>query len=306
MRHQMAMSASVMILAGLVVTGCGTANDTSPAGNHASTNSAAGTAGTQNKSQAITIGYMNWDEDVAASYLWKYLLEQKGYQVDMKLLSPGPVWEGLYTGDLDVFFDSWMPYVDKDYEAKYGSRITTINRWYGGVTQEGFAVPDYVPVKTVDQLRAYADKTNGQIIGIEAGSTEMGQAKQALTTYNLPYQIVSSSTPGMLTELQKAVQAKQPIIVTLWSPHWAFAKYNLHYVEDPKGVFGKQGYVETVANKTWAGNNATVVNWLKNFHLSEQQLGTLEEDVAGQSDDPSKGVTEWVTANQDVVDKWLK
>lgn len=294
-------------LVGLISTACGTqsvANSTTQtsSGNATSNNAAAKTSQT---SQPITVGYVNWDEDVAASYLWKYLLEQKGYQVNMDLLSPGAVWEGLYKGDLDVFFDSWMPYTDKNYEQKYGSQLTTINQWYGGVTKEGFAVPDYMHVKTMADLRKAASQVNGEIVGIEAGSSEMGLAKKALNVYNLPYHVASSSTPAMLSALKKAYSAKKPIVVTLWSPHWAFTKYHLHYISDPQGVFGKPGHIETVVNKAWAQANTKPTSWFKNFHLSQTQLGSLETDIAQDSQDPSAGVKKWVSDNQSVVNQWL-
>lgn len=288
-------------LAAALLTGCGAtpSNQSNSQGN----SSTSGTGSTSTKQ--VTVGYMNWAEDVAASYLWKYILEQHGYQVTMKSLSPGPVWEGLGTGSINVFFDSWMPYVDKQYMNKYGKNITTINQWYGGVTKEGFVVPDYVHIKTESQLKAYASKVGGRIIGIESGSSEMGQAKKALKTYNLPYTLVASSTPAMLSELQKAYAAKKPIVVTLWSPHWAFAKYHLHYIKDPKGVFGKPGHIQTAANTGWVKNHPQAVKWFKNFHLSQSQLGTLEEDIAQDSNNPSVGVKKWVGKNQKLIQSWI-
>lgn len=301
--------AGASLVLAITVAGCGTNQPNQMGQNQSNNNTTAKTnsSSTNNsKAQPITIGYVNWDEDVAATYLWKYLLEQKGYQVNLKSLSPGPIWEGLSTGGLDVFFDDWMPYVDKPYMIKYGSHIATLHQWYGGVTKEGFVVPDYVKnVKTMAGLRAFAKKVNGRIIGIEAGSSEMGQAKQALSTYNLPYQLVSSSTPAMLSALQRAYQQHKPIVVTLWSPHWAFTKYKLHYIEDPKQIFGKPGIIETAANKTWASNNLQVVSWFNQFHLSKQQLGTLEEDIAAQKGNPTAGVKKWASANQTLINSWF-
>lgn len=284
----------------LGIAGCGSPSASTNTGSTSSTTTSSGGAKT------VTIGYVSWDEDVAASYLWKYLLEKKGYKVSMDLLGPGPIWEGMAKGDLDVFFDSWMPYVDKPYEQKYGDQLTTINTWYGGVTKEGFVVPDYMNVKTISDLKKVAGSVHGQIVGIEAGSTEMSQAQQAIQTYNLPFQVTASSTPAMLSALQKAYTAHQPIVVTLWSPHWAFTKYHLHYIADPKQVFGKPGKIQTVTNKSWADSHSEAVSWFKNFHLSEQQLGKLEEDIAADKNDPTKGVTTWVAANQGLVNQWLK
>ncbi|RIV18583.1 hypothetical protein D2Q93_13945 [Alicyclobacillaceae bacterium I2511] len=53
--------------------------------------------------------------------------------------------------------------------------------------------------------------------------------------------LIASSSPAMLTALQRAYQQHKPIVVTLWSPHWAFTKYKLKYLSDPQHVFGQSG-----------------------------------------------------------------
>ena len=58
-----------------------------------------------------------------------------------------------------------------------------------------------------------------------------------LTDWNL----VESSTAAMLSELDKAIANKEPIVVTLWRPHWAFEKYNLRYLKDPKNTMNPTG-----------------------------------------------------------------
>ncbi len=43
----------------------------------------------------------------------------------------------------------------------------------------------------------------------------------------------------MLAALDGAIADKKPIVVTLWHPHWAYAKYELKDLEDPKGTLGQ-------------------------------------------------------------------
>lgn len=309
MKVQKVMYSALIAVAGCAMVGCGAVNtnntgNASPGAGQANTTSAG--AGKTDANKDITIGYMNWDEDVAATYLWERLLEQRGYQVHLQSLSPGPVWIGLHEGQIDVFLDTWMPYVDKTYMAKYGSNLVNLGQWYAGQTQEGFVVPDYMSnIRTMADLQAHASEFQNQIVGIEPGAIEMGQAKQALSTYHVQMNLIASSTPAMLTELQKAYKEKQPIVVTLWSPHWAFAKYKLHYIQDPKQVFGKPGIIETVANASWTDDHPVATGWLKHFHLSVQQLGTLEEDIAQHPNDKMTGVNEWIQQNQSVVNSWF-
>jgi len=44
----------------------------------------------------VTIAvFQGWDEGVAASYLWKAVLEEKGYDVELEDADVAPVYEGL-------------------------------------------------------------------------------------------------------------------------------------------------------------------------------------------------------------------
>ncbi|GEO27646.1 hypothetical protein AAC03nite_34310 [Alicyclobacillus acidoterrestris] len=280
-----------------LVAGCGTTNGTS-ASNNSSSGSGSGA------SKTITIGYITWDEDVAATYLWKNLLESKGYTVQLQQLDPGPLFAGLSKDNLNVFFDTWLPDTHKQYIAQYGSQLTSLGKWYQGSTTEGFVVPTYMKnVNSILDLKNISNQIQGKIVGIEAGAGETGLAQQAIKDYGLPETLQTSSTPAMLAALKKAYDAKQPIVVTLWSPHWAFSQYKLKYLSDPKKSFGAGGWIQTEANKNWASSNPTVVKWLKNFKLTQSQLGQLETDINNDGD--TQGVQEWVSANQSLVDSWL-
>ena len=57
----------------------------------------------------ISIGYIPWDEGVASTYLWKEILEQRGFQVDAKQFEAGPLYTSLAAGDVDFQTDAWLP-----------------------------------------------------------------------------------------------------------------------------------------------------------------------------------------------------
>lgn len=297
-------SMSALSIAALVA-GCGAANTT--------TNTAGGTTNqtaASGGSKDVTIGYVNWTEDVATSYLWQDILQKKGYKVTLTSLSdPGPLFTGLSTGGLDVFFDTWLPITHEQYIKRFGTKLTNLGHWYQGKTKEGFVVPAYVynsGVKTIADLQANASKFNGQIIGIDPGAGEMGIAQKAISQYGLTnMKLVGSSSAAMLSQLASDYKLKKPVVVTLWSPHWAFTKYKLDYLADPKKVFGSAGWIQTEANTQWANSNPTVAGWLRNFKLTPAQLGTLEEDI-NHASSTNVGVQKWMAANQSLISNWTK
>src|SRR5215211_5769212 len=64
----------------------------------------------------ITIGYIDWDEDVAVTNLAAILLEEElGYEVETTLSEVGPLYSGVATGDIDAFLDVWLPNTHASY-----------------------------------------------------------------------------------------------------------------------------------------------------------------------------------------------
>lgn len=122
------------------------------------------------------------------------------------------------------------------------------------------------------------------------------------------YELVEGSTPAMLTELDSAMADEEPIVVTLWRPHWAYAEYDIKDLEDPEGAMGEGEEIYGVANKDWAADNAELTEIFKGFTLDDDQLGSLESFVFNEHDgDEEAGVEAWLADgdNQDMVDGWI-
>lgn len=293
----------------VVVSGYGVSGlNNSAHGAGASHVSQVGAASTAGSKGTITIGWTADAEDVAVTYLWRDLLQQKGYKVNLTEVDAGPLFEGLYKNGINLDLDVWLPVTHKAYIQKYGKNYVNLGKWYGGQTEEGFVVPQYVTnVNSISDLEKNASEFKGTIVGIDPGAGETALAKQALTTYGLNNMTLQeSSEAAMLTVLKKDYATKTPVVVTLWSPHWAFSAYKLKYLKDPKHVFGSAGWIQADANKTWASQNPTVVKWLKKFKISESDFGKLLTDINKNPNNPDSGVHTWMSANKSLVNSWFK
>ncbi|MFF1643733.1 ABC transporter permease/substrate binding protein [Streptomyces sp. NPDC058246] len=255
----------------------------------------------------VTIGYIPWDEGVASTFLWKEILEQRGFQVDAKQFDAGPLYTSLAQGDIDFETDSWLPTTHEQYWKKYGKQLDDLGSWYGPTSLE-LTVPSYMKdVNSLDDLKGKAATFGGKITGIESSAGMMSMLKsKVLPAYGLDkeYKVVDSSTPAMLAELKRAYAKKEPIVVTLWSPHWAYSDYDLKKLKDPKGAWGKGDGVHTLSRKGFAQDNPVVGKWLKNFKMTEQQLTGLEAEInkvgKGKQQDAARA---WLKKNPGVVDK---
>ena len=69
-----------------------------------------------------------------------------------------------------------------------------------------------------------------KIIGIDAGAGVVQASEKAVEDYGLDYTVQTSSGAAMTQALADAYENEEPIIVTGWSPHWKFSKYDLKYL----------------------------------------------------------------------------
>ncbi|MHC5903744.1 ABC transporter permease/substrate binding protein [Streptomyces sp. S6] len=255
----------------------------------------------------IRIGYIPWDEGIASTYLWKELLEERGFDVKTTQYAAGPLYTGLATGQVDFQTDSWLPTTHAEYWKKYGDRLEDLGSWYGPTSLE-LTVPSYVKdVNSLADLKGRASEFGGRIVGIEPSAGMMGLLKDKVVKgYGLDgYDVVDGSTPAMLAELKRAYARKQPIVVTLWSPHWAYSEYGLKKLADPRGAWGAGDRVHTLARSGFAEDRPEVARWLKDFRMSEAQLTSLEAQLqkSGKGKE-QEAVRVWLKANPGAAEKW--
>ncbi|MFD9440369.1 ABC transporter permease/substrate binding protein [Streptomyces sp. NPDC060006] len=268
---------------------------------------AASDADNVGQGKKISIGYIPWDEGVASTFLWKEILEQRGYEVDVKQFDAGPLYTSLAQGDIDFQTDSWLPTTHEQYWKKYGKQLDDLGSWYGPTSLE-LSVPAYMKgIDSLDDLKGKAGEFDGKITGIESSAGMMGLLKtKVLKAYGLDkeYKVVDSSTPAMLAELKRAYAKKEPFVGTLWSPHWAYSEYKLKKLEDPEGAWGKGDGVHTLSRKGFTEDNPVVGKWLKSFKMTEKQLTSLEAEInkAGKGAQ-QEAVRTWLKSNPGVVDK---
>lgn len=285
------MVSTLLIISGLFAMGCTREESTS-------------------SDKTITIGWIPWDEDVAVTYLWKAILENEGYTVNLVQADAGPIFEGLSSGDIDLFLDTWLPTTHSDYWAQYGDNLEQLSVWYDDARLT-WAVPAYVDIDSIDELAANGDLFNNRIIGIEPGAGLTRISREAVMPgYGLDdYTLVEGSTTAMLAELDRSITNETPVIVTLWHPHWAYNTYDLKDLEDPNGLLGAAEEIRSVARTGFSEEHSEVVEWLNNFSLSNEQLAELEDLVINDygTGSESLAINEWLSSskNQALVNEWL-
>jgi glycine betaine/proline transport system substrate-binding protein len=309
---------SAALVAAAMIAGCGSSKTASGSGDTGSTEGSTGgstpasTGGGGGASGTITIPIASgWDEDVAVSHLWAHVLEQKGYTVELPSLDIGVIFNGISQGtgsNADLFFDTWLPNTHKPYWKKIHNKVEDLDVWYDQATLN-IAVPKYLKdINTIGDLKGKADMFDGKITGIDPGAGLTRVTKEeAIPQYGLDdYTLQTSSTAAMLAALQKATDAKEPIVVTLWHPHWAYSAFPIKDLKDPKGAMGGAEKIHAIAREGFSSDYPKIANAVKSFKMDDATLADLEKVVLQENeDDPEAGVEAWVKDNQDYVNKMM-
>jgi len=146
---------------------------------------------------------------------------------------------------------------------------------------------------------------NPEIVGIESGAGIMAATNTAIEEYGLEMELLTSSGPAMVAALGDAIENEEWIVVTGWSPHYKFAKYDLKYLEDPEGVYGDIENLHTIARSGLRSDDPDLVTFLENFYMSTDELGGLMGDIADSDDDTLAVARAWAADNEDVWSEWM-
>ncbi len=150
----------------------------------------------------------------------------------------------------------------------------------------------------------YSEEVNYTITGIEPGAGVFQASEKAVEEYGLDgWEVQASSSGAMASALGSAIDNEEPIIVTGWTPHWKFAKYDLKYLDDPKGVFGDVETINTMAREGFSDDHPNAAKLLEQFEWSTDDI----ENVMSKIDDgasPEDAAAEWIEENEDKVNEW--
>lgn len=253
--------------------------------------------------QKVELTYVEWDTEVASTNVVGKVLEDLGFDVTLTPLDNAVMWESVANSEADGMVAAWMPGTHAAQYEEYGDKVVDLGANLEGA-KIGLVVPSYMDVDSIEDLTDEADKT---ITGIEPGAGVVASAEQSLVDYsNLEdWEVQTSSSGAMATALGQAFENEEDIIVTGWSPHWMFQKYDLKYLEDPNGSFGEAEEIRTMVREGLEEDMPEVYQILDNFNWTPADLEEVMLAIQN-GEDPEDAAAAWVEANADAVAEWTK
>ncbi|MCK6403465.1 MAG: glycine betaine ABC transporter substrate-binding protein [Sphaerotilus natans subsp. sulfidivorans] len=260
------------------------------------------------QAKPIRIGWTAWSDAEAVTNIAKLILEQRlAQKVELVMTDVALQYAGLERGQIDLMLMAWLPGTHQSYYEKVKGSVENLGALYTDA-KLGWAVPADIPVatlKTIEDLKKpeVMEKLGGRIQGIDAGAGLMKLSEAAIKTYGLDYKLLTASDAAMVSALDRAIQRKQWIVVTTWSPHWMFSQYKLRYLEDPKQALGGAESIHALARKGFSADFPAAAAFIRNLKIS---LADLEGVMLKARDsNAAKEAAAYIASHGEQVNRWV-
>lgn len=234
------------------------------------------------------------------------VLEEKlGYDVEITPVSAAAMYQAIASGDIDGMTTAWLPVTHGHYMKKMGNKLVDLGPNCEGAGI-GLVVPTYVTIDSIAEMNQYADKFDGQITGIDPGAGIMSKTELAMKEYNLnKFELMEGTGAIMTAVLKDKIKNNEWVVVTGWTPHWKFARWDLKYLKDPKGIYGGAEEIRTIVRKGLDKDMPDVYAFLNNFHWTLADIGQIMGWNA-EGAEPYESAKRWIKENPEKVKAWIK
>ena len=259
----------------------------------------------------LSIPYVAWARETISTHMLAAILEDVGYNVEVKQVEAGPMFTGVAEGTEDFHTSAWLPATHANYWEEYGDDLVKVTEVLDKAPL-ALTVPSYVEdinsIEDVKDNTEFGESVNWEIIGIDPGAGIMQNTQTVLEDYGLDnWSVVESSEAAMLTTLREKIQNEEPIVVPLWKPHWIFGVEDLKMLEDPQEIYGGEGdQIYTVARKGLDEDAPAAYKVLENYVETYELVEELMPLVHDEGQDPADVAKQYLEDNPDMLEKWTE
>jgi glycine betaine/proline transport system substrate-binding protein len=261
--------------------------------------------------QTVRLGDVGWTDGTAVTALTANVLHGMGYKTQIPMVALSVVYLSLQIKKLDAFMSDWEPsgssvigpYLEKGAVERIATNLSGAHYTLG--------VPDYVAAQGVHDfkdLAGWAEKFHGTIYGIEPGN-DGNRIVLGMIQHNEfglgKFHLNESSEQGMLSQVARAVAAKEPIVFLAWEPHPMNMHFNITYLTGGEKAFGASAEVDTIVRKGYATECPNVGRLLKQLAFSVSGENEMMKAISEDHVPAAEATKQWLKAHPDVLDKWL-
>jgi glycine betaine/proline transport system substrate-binding protein len=259
----------------------------------------------------VVFSDVGWTDITTTTSATKQVLEALGYDVDVKVLSVPVTFASLEKDDVDVFLGNWIPAQNAAIKPYLDSgEIEQVAVNLEG-TKYTLATPTYAwdaGLKSYADIHKFADELDNKIYGIEPGNEGNGYLVSLTeeNKYDLKdFEIVESSEQGMLAQVARAYEKKEPVVFLGWEPHPMNANFSLKYLPGGEDFFGGEGVVYTTTRKGYTQECPNVGKLLTNLKFTLPMENEIMGAILDDGEDADDASLAWMKAHPEVLDGWL-
>lgn len=278
--------AALLVFSLLLVAGCSGGNNTA------------------GEKKVLKIGQAPFDYEIPFIEITRQIAREQGYEVEVVAGDVGFMFLSLTQGDIDAWAGVWLPSIHKTYQEKYGDQYDLGSAIFQDAPV-GWVVPEYVAVDSIAALKGNEEAVNGKLIGLEPGAGMMLVSEEIIKGYDLDMEIISGSLASMMAEADYAITHKEPIVFLGWRPHTMMRKYDLKFLEDPKGYWDLDAECWGV-RKGLDEYAPDMNNLFHNFKMSLDDVEAFLYAYEEEGQNVEVLAKDWVEKNRADIDAWLK
>lgn len=286
----------------------------------------------------IRLTLHDWTGQLITTEIMGEVLKKAGFTVDYVQADYLAQFAGLETGDLHIAMEIWETTGREAMDAATATGkvvnlgptgMEAIEEWWypAYMVEKCPGLPNWEALKEPACAAAFSipeTAPKGRYLG--GPVTWGGFDEERVEALDLPFEVIHAGTDAALfAELESAIQRQAPVLLWIYAPHWAPAKYEGDWVQFPAYTpecytdpawglnpaathdCGKPtGPIWKVASTTlgerWPGAQAAV----EKFTLTNDEMGAMITAVDLDGQTVSAVVAEWMAANEARWAEWIK
>lgn len=292
----------------------------------------------QESTDPIKLTLHDWTGQIITTNIMAEVLKKAGYNVELVQADYLAQFAGLESGDLHVAMEMWETTGRDAMDAATATgKVENVGPtgmkakeewWYPTYMKEKCpGLPNWEALK--DEACAEAFSTaetapKGRYLG--GPVTWGGFDDERVEALDLPFEVIHAGTDAALfAELESAYQRKAPILLWIYAPHWAPAKYEGEWVEFPE--YTKECYEEPawgsnpdaqydcgkpfgeIWKVAWSGVKDKwpgAYSAIQAFTIDNDAMGKLITEVDLDGKTVEQAVAGWIEANEATWSQWIK
>lgn len=210
-------------------------------------------------------------------FVEELIQKQTDLDIELILVTSVLAWEAIARGGADLTVSAWLPDTHGEYFARLKNNVERVGDLVINC-KIGLVVPDFVSIRSIDELNAHAKQFQKRILGVEPAAGSMLKTEKAMDAYGLDqFHLLPSTESVVMSELAQAIKNKTWLVAVAWTPHQLYGHPTVRFLDDPLKSYGANETIVAIARKGFTKDFPEVVKILQSIQMDAKDLKLNDE-----------------------------